>query len=136
MKYIDKNNKELNDGDMIDIHQTVNGCNIFLVKTIEPLDIRYGYDFNRKYEYNKEDLFKPDFFTGEIELEVIRNIYTHNLVIFDSEKSEFDGCFLDDVLSTYEIEKIPKEYKAISFKLRVVNLDDSDLEMFDIINKI
>jgi hypothetical protein len=74
----DKNDIELQRGDIIDIHQTVNGQNLFIVFNIIPcLDIRYNYDFNRKYEYNQEDLLiKPMFsFTDEPEWEIVGNIF-------------------------------------------------------------
>jgi hypothetical protein len=42
----------LKNGDIIDIHQTVNGQNEFVVMNLEPLDIRYNYDRLRDYEYD------------------------------------------------------------------------------------
>jgi len=70
----DKNNKELRQGDVINIHQTVNGNNIFIVLNVNPLDIRYGYNINRKYEYDKESLLAPCPFEGETKFEIIKNI--------------------------------------------------------------
>lgn len=64
----DINNKELSSGDIIDIHQTVNGCNLFVVMNLNPLDIRYNYDRLRDYEYDKVDLLNCE------ELEIIGNI--------------------------------------------------------------
>ena len=72
---IDKNDKELKNGDIIDIHQTVNGQNIFVVLNINPLDIRYGHDLNYKYQYDKEQLLEPCEFNGEVDWEIINNIY-------------------------------------------------------------
>ena len=70
----DLNDKELKDGDIIDIHQTVNGENLFLINSVDPLDIRYHYDFSRPYEYDKKDLLSPCRFSGESEFEIIGNI--------------------------------------------------------------
>jgi len=75
MKRIDKNEKEVKNGDIINLHQTVNGQNLFIVLNVSPLDIRYAHDLNYKYQYDKEDLFKPCQFTGETEFEIINNIY-------------------------------------------------------------
>jgi hypothetical protein len=70
----DLNEKELKPGDIIDIHQTVNGQHLFVV--IDPfiLDIRYHMDINMKYEYDKEELLKPDKFTGDTTYEIVGNI--------------------------------------------------------------
>jgi hypothetical protein len=70
----DKNEIELKDGDIIDIHQTVNGYSQFIIISQNPLDIRYEYDPLRKYEYDKEDLLKPCQFSGEVDWEIIGSI--------------------------------------------------------------
>jgi hypothetical protein len=75
MKRLDKNEREVKNGDIINLHQTVNGQNLFVVMNIEPLDIRYAHDLNYKYQYDQEDLFKPCKYTGETEYEIIANIY-------------------------------------------------------------
>jgi hypothetical protein len=69
-KYIDLNDKELKVGDIIDIHQTVNGQNLFVIASLEPLDIRYEYDRNRKYEYDQKSLLEPGMF-GMIDWEIV-----------------------------------------------------------------
>lgn len=72
----DINGIEVERGSVIDLHQTVNGENIFIV--LNPItDIVYGCDLARQYEYNKEELFAPDKFTGEVSFEIIGNIYTY-----------------------------------------------------------
>lgn len=73
----DKNEETLISGSIIDIHQTVNGQNIFVVLSAHPLDIRYGYDLTRKYEYDKNDLLAPDIFSDVPEFEIVGNIYKH-----------------------------------------------------------
>ena len=71
----DRNDIPLTKGSIIDINQSVNGCNIFVVLSIDPLDIRYGYDLLRKYEYDKDDLLAPCKFTGDEEYDICENIY-------------------------------------------------------------
>ena len=75
MKHKDLIGKELKNGDIIDLHQTVNGQNIFIVLDVEVLDIRYIHDFNYKYQYSSIDLLKPCAFRGDTEWEIIGNIY-------------------------------------------------------------
>lgn len=74
MKFTDKNEKELRNGDIIDIHQTVNGQNLFVVISIQPLDIRYAHDLNYKFQYNQEELLKPCRYSGEVEFEILDNV--------------------------------------------------------------
>jgi len=80
----DKYNQEIKNGDIIDIHQTVNGCRYFVVIDLDKLDVRYydnnhqgvGFDtwvaIDRKYEYDVEELLsmKPDPNWGFIESEI------------------------------------------------------------------
>jgi hypothetical protein len=75
MKILDINEKELTNGDIIDLHQTVNGENLFVVLDVEKLDVRYGFDLNYKYQYDSEELFKPSRFTGEVDFEIVGNVY-------------------------------------------------------------
>ena len=75
MKHKDLIDKELKNGDIIDLHQTVNGQNIFIVLDVETLDIRYIHDFNYKYQYSAIDMLKPCQFRGDTEWEIIGNIY-------------------------------------------------------------
>jgi hypothetical protein len=73
-KRIDINGKELSNGDIIDIHQTVNGQNLFVILDVATLDIRYHNDIDREYEYDKRELLGSDRFTGEPDFEIIGNI--------------------------------------------------------------
>lgn len=73
MKYFDKKQKELKNGDIINLHQTVNGENIFIILNVDNLDIRYRRDLTYKYEYDKEDLLIDEY--GNIEWEIVGNIY-------------------------------------------------------------
>lgn len=63
--FIDMNGLTIQDGDVVDIHQTVNGCCFFYIDSVEPLDIRYDFDHRRKYEYDKTKLLAKDHYTGE-----------------------------------------------------------------------
>lgn len=77
MKRIDINGRELKNGDVINLHQTVNGQNLFVVFfTNDSLDIRYAHDVQRQYEYDKEDLLAPSKLIGEVEWEIVNNLYS------------------------------------------------------------
>lgn len=71
----DINEIELKPGSIVDLHQTVNGQNLFIVLNIENLDVRYAYDLTRKYEYDLNDLFAPCKLTHEVDWEIVSNIY-------------------------------------------------------------
>ena len=65
--FYDKNNVLLKNGDVIDLHQTVNGHNLFVVLDIKSLDVRYKSDF-RKYEYDTKSLLEDSLFGPEWEI--------------------------------------------------------------------
>ena len=69
----DKKGVEIRKGSIVNIHQTVNGQNLFVVLEVEPLDVVYGYDLNKKYEYDKKELL--DLHTDWKEVEVVGNVY-------------------------------------------------------------
>lgn len=71
----DINDKELTKGDIVNLHQTVNGQNLFVAMNLNPLTIVYAHDLLREYEYGHYELLKPCRFTGETEWEIIGNIY-------------------------------------------------------------
>ena len=56
MRYEDQDGKQLTNGDIIDIDQSVNGQSEFIVLNTNPLDIRYRFDINYKYEYDESEL--------------------------------------------------------------------------------
>lgn len=74
MKYFDINNKELKQGDIINIHQTVNGQNLFVILSIIPLYIVYEHDLNYTYQYDMHELLAPCKYTGETTFEIVGNI--------------------------------------------------------------
>jgi len=75
VKYLDRAEKEAVKGDIINLHQTVNGQNLFVLLSINPLDIRYAHDLLREYEYDKAEMLAPCRFTGETKYEIVANIY-------------------------------------------------------------
>ena len=75
----DRRERELKDGDVVNINQTVNGSRYFVVLKQDPLDIRYSFDLTRLYEYDKEDLLAPCEFTGEVDWEIEDNVYNYLL---------------------------------------------------------
>ncbi len=70
----DKNEIEVKNGSVINLHQTINGENIFVVLDVKELDVRYGFDLSRKYEYDVNNLFVPDKFTGEVDYEIVGDL--------------------------------------------------------------
>ena len=72
MDFFDKDYVKVSEGDIIDMHQTINGHSKFVVLSLNPLDIRYRYDTKRKYEYDQVSLLSPSF--GLTEFEIIGNI--------------------------------------------------------------
>ena len=90
----DINDKLLSPGDVIDIHQTVNGQNLFVIACLEPLDIRYQYDMSREYEYDKNDLLKPCRYSGEVEF----SIHSHIDVSIIPPIKSIDNVIIDYVI--------------------------------------
>lgn len=77
----DRNGKEIYDGDIIDIHQTVNGCNLFQVVWDKiGWSARYVQNEARGmlYEYDLEELFDVNYedqYPYEVTIEVVGNIH-------------------------------------------------------------
>lgn len=75
----DKNGKDIYEGDIFDIGQTVNGVSTFVILScIGGFDVRYYYDNNpqREYEYSIYDLL--DIGIDDKNLEVTGNIHENN----------------------------------------------------------
>lgn len=77
----DKNGKEIYDGDIIDIHQTVNGCNLFVIVWS---DVGFGAlylidsEMLREYEYDIKELLEVNIGKYEKSVEVVGNIYENH----------------------------------------------------------
>lgn len=66
----DKNGMEIYENDILEMHQTINGQSKFvIINCIGEYDVRYLYNFERKYEYDIKDLLSIE------EMEIIGNIY-------------------------------------------------------------
>jgi len=74
IEYIDKNDVKLKSGDIINIHQTVNGENIFVMLDLKELDLRYGCEISYLYQYDVNSLLSPSDINGDIEWDIIGNI--------------------------------------------------------------
>ena len=76
MRYEDQDGKQLTNGDIIDIDQSVNGQSEFIVLNTNPLDIRYRFDINYKYEYDESELLIG--MCGEPGFTIIGNVNKNN----------------------------------------------------------
>lgn len=86
----DKLDIKLKNGDIIDINQTVNGRSLFVIFSLESLDVRYGFDLSLKYEYDVRSLLEFDEY--EKEIEIIGNINDlTKLQIQIQKEPEFKG---------------------------------------------
>ena len=74
--FLDKNGIELQNGSIINIHQTVNGENLFVMLDIQKLDLRYGFNLAYEYQYAVTDLLAPNHFNGDVEWEIVGSLNT------------------------------------------------------------
>jgi len=72
----DKYGLELENGSIININQTVNGENLFVMLDIQKLDLRYGFNLAYEYQYAVTDLLAPNHFNGDVEWEIVGSLNT------------------------------------------------------------
>ena len=73
---LDKNGLELENGSVINIHQTVNGENLFVMLDVKELDLRYGFEISYKYQYDVLSLLEPNKLNGDIEWEIVGSLHS------------------------------------------------------------
>lgn len=74
--FIDKAGKQVSNGDVINIHQTVNGENLFVMLDLDELDLRYAFDMSYKYQYSVIDLLKSDRLNGGVEWGIVGSLHS------------------------------------------------------------
>jgi len=151
----DKYNQEIKNGDIIDIHQTVNGCRYFVVIDLDKLDVRYydnnhqgiGFDtwvaIDRKYEYDVEELLdmKPSQFGFiESEIEVIGRLSDDELL--QTQLGSRSGVDLSEedvklIIETNENPPPPNEKLKEAFKQYKTDMNMTNKEklILDILTK-
>jgi hypothetical protein len=126
MTYSDKNGIPLNNRDIINIHQTVNGENRFIILNLEDKDVRYFRNPTLKYEYDVDQLLAPCIFSFEPSF-TIEGKYTEEInEIVDSEIETYTGYVLG--VCTYQ-EEISIE------KITLASTDEEFDEDFDNFNE-
>lgn len=120
----DKYYQEIKNGDIIDINQTVNGCQYFVVIDLDKLDVRYydnnhqgvGFDtwvaIDRKYQYDVEELLgvRPGPFGYiESEIEVVGRLSEEELIEAQTSSSGSLDLSEEDVKTIIETNDNPPE---------------------------
>ena len=120
----DKYYQEIKNGDIIDINQTVNGCQYFVVIDLDKLDVRYydnnhqgvGFDsfvaIDRKYQYDVEELLgmRPGPFGFiESEIEVVGRLSEEELIEVQKGSSDTLDLSEEDVKTIVETIENPPE---------------------------
>ena len=124
--YKDKNDNNISVGSVIDLHQTVNGENIFIIWSIDPLEVRYRFDTSVQYEYDVNELLKPSQFTGETEFEIVGNYNTKITKVDDFDNIIFDtkeNITISDILTYSVIHSISKTEEIIKNTYSVKDAD-------------
>lgn len=87
--YLDKHGDEIRNYHIIDIHQTVNGENQFIVADIESGDIRYFRNPDLQYEYSVHELLSSPAipFDDETDIEIV-GVYTKKLSTIETKEPQ------------------------------------------------
>ena len=72
----DKYGLELENGSIINIHQTVNGENLFVMLDAKELDLRYGFEISYEYQYDVLSLLEPNKLNNNIEWEIVGSLHS------------------------------------------------------------
>ena len=72
----DKYGLELENGSIININQTVNGENLFVMLDVKEFDLRYGFEISYKYQYDVLSLLEPNKLNGDIEWEIVGSLHS------------------------------------------------------------
>lgn len=124
--YTDKNGKSIVIGDVIDLHQTVNGCSEFVVvKTDTGWTLAYYSEgaVGRLYEYSVLDALRPCVYSDEVDYEVVHHIASWEKTIYPVEhvmnETTSTECVdnIDDWCQKYPCTSYNrKDGKAVAFK--------------------
>lgn len=76
MKYIDCNNKVIKNGDILTLHQTINGEEFFIMVDVDSFDMRYGRDISIRYQYDVGEFLRSNT-NGELDVMIVGNIHDH-----------------------------------------------------------
>jgi hypothetical protein len=107
--------KRLKDCDIIDIHQTVNGVNTFLicVRNDKVVNIKYWIDNSiwRDYEYNQDELLEPGRYSGVSEFTIIDNAKNHPVKFYEhplesKKETKDDYQAFKEVMESNHIEQM------------------------------
>ena len=109
---LDKNEKQVTNYDIIDLHQTVNGESLFVIVDVEILDVRYYHNLKRTYEYSVEDLFRKCKISGEVDFEIVGKLD-------NSKKNELN-----------KLETLEELAERLSIGIREENYKDGIIDGF------
>lgn len=102
----DCNSRQLQSGDVIDMHQTIDGENLFLVLSTDPLDVRFMHDITRRYQdvYDVNSLLAPCRYSGEVDWEIVTNNFDKSYI--SNIITSATGCSM----SSKDYDELVKKY--------------------------
>jgi len=103
----DKNGKELQNGDVFDLGQTVNGQNLFVMMSVADLEVRYmdGPVVGRKYEYDVQEMLKPCKYSGEVDWVIVDNRFSRFANYCADDKERVIRANLDTLIEVFGKER-------------------------------